>query len=336
MKLPVSKLLELVENSNLDYRKKNIIGKCPKCGNNEFGMSIENNHLFGCFRKKKCGFSGNIFTYLKHIGKLSQFLNDDDYYERGELNRSLIKKIGLDVNEIVLDKIPCDLPVGYKRIFESKYLSSRNFTEFDLYEVGDSKLDPRVRNNYVVFPVREDDKIVGWVARHHWDKKRIEKYNEEHKKLDTGRFISRFINSYSDFSTLLYGIDEITNNTKTIILVEGIMDKINVDRVLELHESEEVKCLATFKCAISPTQLFKLCLFTNLNSVILLYDGDVIKDIKKSGNMLESHFNNVKIGVCKGDKDPGEMNLDEITYIFNNLKDPLFFEKKYVHKRKFS
>ena len=67
MKLSIEILKSLLEEVHIDYSGENLYTKCPKCGFSEFGISTKENHLFGCFRLNKCGFKGNIFTFLKYI-----------------------------------------------------------------------------------------------------------------------------------------------------------------------------------------------------------------------------------------------------------------------------
>ena len=58
-------LLSKISNSYLVG--ENIMGDCPVCGHNEFGISIKSPHLWQCFRKNKCGVTGNIFTLLRYL-----------------------------------------------------------------------------------------------------------------------------------------------------------------------------------------------------------------------------------------------------------------------------
>ena len=53
MKLTIEQLQELFPGAKLDHRNKNLIAQCPSCGQWEFGISIDDNHQFGCYRKKK-------------------------------------------------------------------------------------------------------------------------------------------------------------------------------------------------------------------------------------------------------------------------------------------
>ena len=81
----------------------------------------------------------------------------------------------------------------------------------------------------------------------------IENYNKARPK---GHRYLRYQNSVdTDFGKMVYGIDECTENTHTLIGVEGITDKFNVDRLLGLYKQEEIKCGAFFGKKISPEQM---------------------------------------------------------------------------------
>ena len=70
MKLKLETLKSLFPNSFLDYHKENLMTQCPWCGISEFGISLKDNHTFNCFRKAKCGETGNIYKLLKKIDRV--------------------------------------------------------------------------------------------------------------------------------------------------------------------------------------------------------------------------------------------------------------------------
>ena len=67
------------------------------------------------------------------------------------------------------------------------------------------------------------------------------------------------------------------------------MIKLRLIKFLRLWDSEEIKCVCTFGKKISPEQSKKLRL-KGVTNVILLYDFDAIKDIKRYGLELENYF----------------------------------------------
>lgn len=331
MKLSYDKLESLLDSPKLDNRKKNFIAKCPYCGQSEWGISIyTENHPFNCYRKKACGRTGNIFTLLTELGRLDEFISSVQH-----VSHNLISKIGEQIQEpINLTINTITPPIGWKRVFDNEYLNNRKFSarEYQDYPVGVSKIDSRVGRNYITFLVKQFGEIKGYVGRHIWDKKRIDNYNKK-AKLEGKLQIQRYSNSpETDFSKLLYGYDEITLKTKLVILVEGIFDKIAIDRMLHLYQQDEIKCVATFKCHLSPEQSYLLQL-KGIRSIVLLYDGDVIREIKKTGYDCENLFENVKIAYLQ-DKDPDEMCLEELDETLSRLETPSEFSIGKVQKKK--
>ena len=126
----------------------------------------------------------------------------------------------------------------------------------------------------------------------------------------------------TDFGSLLFGFDEITNKTETVVLVEGIFDKIAVDKTLDLWNGEEIKCVCTFGKKISDVQIRKLK-SKGVSSVILLYDFDALKETKEYGLRLKSYFKTYITYTTR--KDIDECSRDEALEVFRNLRSPLSF-----------
>jgi ssDNA-binding Zn-finger/Zn-ribbon topoisomerase 1 len=329
LKLGIETLKTLIQGAELDRRRQNLRGICPKCGGNEFGMSLERGHRFGCYRLKKCGFTGNIYTLLSFLGKLNEFKQEEDFVEIKE-ERVVKKKIGITIEPT--QDIECKLPLGYKRIFSDSYLESRRWVEGDFYsyEVGRSKIDPDVGRDYVIFPIRIQGIVVGWVARHS-----VVLSKEERKLLEQqGQQLPlRYRNSNSDFSKLLYGIEEVTHNTHTIILCEGIFDKKNIDTELLLGNSEHIKCVCTFKCDISNEQLEQLTSRPSIQTIYLFYDSDVLNKIRVVSSLLEGLFTNVLVTLSTTGHDPGEMLIDEMSRCIEDSVSVYDFLSKNLQKK---
>lgn len=304
MRLSIEQLKGLVKGGHLDSRKENVRGICPKCNEDEFGISIKDNHRFGCYRQKKCGFKGNIFTLLQFLGKLNEFLRDEDsFYDRKP--GALVNKLGNQ--ELDLDANTITLPIGFKRVFQDEYLDSRGFESYDRFVVGRTKLDLDLLK-YIIFVIREQGEVKGWVGRHEWTKREIDEYNKTAE-----RKILRYKNSETDFSKLVEGFEDITENTTTLILVEGLFDKESVDRKMELPFQEDIKCCCTFKCQLSPQQLEKIkTRGKNITTIILFYDPDVLKKTLNLASELELKFPDVLVVDNETDKDPGDMNTTEL------------------------
>jgi DNA primase len=319
MKLEIEVLKSLIQNSSLDYRKKNIIGVCPYCGGDEFGVSISENHRFGCFRKKQCGATGNIFTLLKKLDRLDLLRN------KGVITLSSYTFVEnlIDQKLPVLDPLPeIKPPVGWRRVMIHPYLVQRGFSEqdFQYYEIGITKLDSKLRDR-VVFLIRQNNRIVATVARTIKSKEEIQIIEKT-----TGERYPRYRNSSTDFEQLLLGIDECTDKTDTVILVEGIMGKRNVDEKMELRKIDEVKCLCTFGAKLSETQLMLLHL-AGITNIVLLYDPDVIGYIKKYSARLVDEFESVKIGIIQDvTKDPADLTTEEMNDVLDKLRGVMDFQ----------
>jgi succinate dehydrogenase flavin-adding protein (antitoxin of CptAB toxin-antitoxin module)/predicted RNA-binding Zn-ribbon protein involved in translation (DUF1610 family) len=321
MKLTLDRLLELLPQARLDHRGKNLTGTCPVCGEAEFGISLEDGHRFGCYRLNKCGFRGNIFTLLKFLGKLDEVLQEKikNLPERISTTLPIITQQDLHIDD-------CPPPIGWRAVSSLPYLDERGFREQDYthYPVGITKLDPRLKNHYVVFLALQDSAIKGWVARRTQTKSEIEQINRirlQNKQPP----IARYLNSFSDFGKMCYGIDELSERTNTLIIVEGIFDKINVDRLMNLHCNFETKCIATYKATISHEQIYTIAnKAPNIVQVVLLYDSDVIRLIKESIATLQKHYS-VLVGY-HATKDPGDMNEDDLTKVLQTLEHPIEFK----------
>lgn len=326
-KFSQEKLMSLLEDlkPQLDRTGKNLIVDCPWCKHREAAVSInKDGNLFGCFRKKQCGEVGNIWRVLREIGKLGDFISNPDEFDISNINHLTLDLI-ISKKELILDVETCHPPLGWRQTFSDEYLDERNFTEYKQYPVGRTLMEPSVKKDYVIFLVLEDSELKAWVGRHVWPKSKIEQYNKDYElKHGIKNKIRRYRNTPGvDFAKLLYGIDEITIHTHTVILVEGIFDKIAIDRKMQLKNDESIKCVATFKGHVSDEQIAKLKL-KGINHIILLYDPDVIDKIKESSSRLEDLFD-IQIALSNNGKDPDEMTTDEFFECMSKLHRPSKF-----------
>lgn len=323
MKLSIEVLKSLIPNSSLDYRKKNIIGDCAYCGGHEFGISVENNHVFGCFRKSKCGETGNIYKLLKKLNRLDLLKEGDNITITSQ---SYLEDV-ISFKEQILEDLPeIQIPLGYKRVSSHPYLKERGFEEDDYnnYEVGVTRLNDKLQD-CIVFLIRQKERLVGYVARYTKSKEEIKEIEQK-----TGRRILRYRNSSTDFESLLYGINECTKNTDTVILVEGLFGKQNVDKQLQLRSQEYIKCLCTFGAKISLSQILLLHQ-AEIKNIILMFDPDVIDKIKQYGMRLVDEFDSVRIALIPyEDKDPADLIKSEILEVLGSLRDPFNFSLNIV------
>lgn len=318
MKLKLETLKSLFPNSFLDYHKENLMTQCPWCGISEFGISLKDNHTFNCFRKAKCGETGNIYKLLKKIDRVDLLgfdgIESIKYDER--LENIIEKKIESNI-DLSIETI--EPPLGWKRIYSNYYLENRDFDSFEKWEVGATKLFRKLKD-HVVLLIRDGGEIKGYVAR-------IAKAKEELREMEIqlDKKIPRYQNSKTDFTKLLGGYDEINEKTTTIILVEGAFGKEAVDRHLELDKQDEVKCCCTFGAKLSEEQIFKLQL-KGIKHIVLFFDIDVINKIKKYTMEYLNEFESVKIiHTSRPDVDPADLNKEELISIYNNKIDPIAF-----------
>lgn len=317
-KIDDADLRDLLINPKLN-RRGQYICDCPFCGKEKHFYISRQTQLWDC---KKCGEYGSIYKLLKQLDKT--YLLGGATVEIRETIQSLrsIVAESIEEDEVTLKELPViKMPVGWKvSVVSTKYLLGRGITPADCkrYNIGATDLY-RKYQNYVLIPIYDGGKIRGFLGRY------------GAKKVPSDRL--RYNNSVgTEFSELLFGYDEITENTTTVILVEGIFDKIAVDKVLHLWDNEGIKCVCTFGKKISPEQSKKLML-KGVTNVILLYDFDAIKDIKKYGLELENNFV-TSITYTSSKKDIDECTEQEALEVFTHLQKPREFNEDVIGKLK--
>lgn len=283
-----------------------IIDRCPYCSKELHFYVNRKTQLFDC---KKCGVTGSIYSLLKHLNKL-YLLGDktveveDEIKSIRQIKSEEIKKKDEDIKELPEKH----MPVGFKIVCD-KYLSGRGITKDDCnkYKIGKTKLSFKYQD-YILIPIYDGGKIRGFLGRYG------SKIVPEDKL--------RYKNSIdTDFSCLLYGYDDIIEGeTKTVIITEGVFDKISCDKKLRLYEDKTVRCVCTFGKKISETQINKL-LRKKVENIILSYDYDALKEIKHYGIELTKFFNSVSVAVSTNKKDIDECTVEEVLEVFSNMTD---------------
>lgn len=313
LKINDNDLLDILINPKLNTRGQYICD-CPFCGKEKHFYISKETQLFDC---KKCGENGSIYKLLKSLDK-TYLLQGATIEDREKL--SSIRETIEEQEQIELKQLPIiKMPVGWK-VFKKDlpYLKNRgiSISDCERYNIGRTTFFKKY-DKYVLIPVFDDNSIKGFVGR----------YSE--KKPPNGKL--RYNNSKGTvFSELLFGYDEIvTDKTVTVILVEGIFDKIAVDKTLNLWDDDLVKCCCTFGKKISPVQIEKL---KNklVYKVILLYDFDAIRDIRKFGIELEKYF--ITSITYTNKKDIDECSRKEALSVFDNLMRPREFNENIIEK----
>lgn len=317
MKLNQTQLEQLIKDTTLDHKGKNLNGRCPQCGEMEFGISLADNHLFNCYRKKKCGFSGNIYTLLKFLGRTKEFLSEREINVFKKLESNLIQQ-----EEVLVFDLPnIHPPILWKRVYEDQYLYERGFEQyqFEKFEVGRSRFSP----DYVTFLVRQNGEIKGYLSRSERSKEWIDQYNSIHKIP-----YPRYNNSESDFAKMLFGLDEIVPNvTQDVILVEGVFSKTKTDVNLGLDYQDQVKCVATFGAKLSAHQI-QLLKMKSVKRLIFWFEADVLNKIKPIIANAALHFD---IKACYlQDKDPNNLSSDEAFELLERAVGWFNFNTNYI------
>jgi len=294
-------LKELLAPLHPVKKGKNFTANCPVCGQREFGVSIyENDHPFGCFRKKACGVVGTIFKLARLIGKAHE-LSAGQYQQ---ISTSYVNHLQEVYEPFDLSIETIHLPLGFKLAPTHPYFKQRGLKDVEYYQPGISLIEPKLSRGYVILPIFRDRQLKATVGR-----------------LTLGNLpFNKYENTKTDFTKLLYGYDDLTLNTSTIILVEGPFDKLRVDQELELLKQDEVKCLCTFGAKLSKEQLVLLCEWPTIKQVYLLFDGDVIPIIKQKSQVLSLYFK-TKVCLCK-EKDPGDMDFFELENVLGTARSP--------------
>lgn len=282
-----------------------IIDRCPYCSKELHFYVNRKTQLFDC---KKCGVTGSIYSLLKHLNKLYLLGDktievDDEIKSIRQINQETEKKAE-EVKELPERR----MPVGFKIVCD-KYLKSRGITQDDCnkYKIGKTKLSFKYQD-YILIPIYDNGKVRGFLGRYG------NKIVPEDKL--------RYKNSIdTDFSCLLYGYDDIIEGeTKTVIITEGVFDKISCDKKLRLYEDKSVRCVCTFGKKISDMQIKKL-LNKGVENIILSYDYDALKEIKRYGIELTKFFYSVSVAVSTNKKDIDECTAEEVLEVFANVMD---------------
>ncbi len=332
-------LEKVLDEPFLNGKEDHYIANCPFCGKEEH-FFVNRNKAFqksdgrfiGCWDCKTCKQKGNIHKLLAKLNKL--YILDG---EPIDIHKQLENKLILgafseeELNLVMPDK---RLPIGFKRISQSEYLTERDFTkrEFDKYTIGETRISKKF-SEYVIISVEESRKCKGFLGRSKISKERIDKINRGYKAQGIRKKYLRYRNSINtEFSKLLLGYDEVMFTTDIVVLVEGFFDKVRVDQALRLDYDSEIKCCATFGSSVSDAQILKLQR-RGVTKVILVYDSDMVNVSKGYSYKLKENFEDVQVGYT-GEKDLGDSRHGEIISVFDNLRTPQEYSLSMVQKRK--
>ena len=166
-----------------DGRGYNIlVEECPVCHKTgyKFGIYIGPNtsrKSFGSSHCFKCGKNcRGIAETLKLFGREDLMPVETTSLEGKLLTITLDDEIDDELEEI-------EMPHGYKRCYSDKYLKSRGFSfyDYEYFECGTNrKMDYRL-SDYIIFPIIDNGRKVGYVSRFKYSKEYIDDYNMRHR-----------------------------------------------------------------------------------------------------------------------------------------------------------
>lgn len=302
-------LVSRLDDAHYDGLKKNILLRtCPfcGCGKSKFGIYIGpdmGRKTFGACHCFKCG------RGYRSLADTLTLLDCEDLIPKQTVDLESTATIGdfdLFVDEIDDNLVTVELPEGYKRSYDNRYLKDRGwvFDDYEYFEAGTNRGLERKYEDYVILPIRMNGDIVGFVARHTWSKDDIDNYNETH------RFkIRRYMNSTDNgFAKLLYNYDSIDKyKTDTVVLCEGVFDVVALTRKLELYDNKRIVPVCTFGKKVSEEQLYFLQQ-KGVRNVIFGYDSDARMTTAKIAQELEEYFDVLVADVPDNSKDWDEMS----------------------------
>lgn len=293
-------ILDLLSNPGKQDSKGNVRANCPWCGKPRFYINLKmEDYPFQCWRMDKCGAKGRVKDLLRKLNQ-TELLNSLKGINVDEQLHILILDNLIKKQEINLEIKPTELPLGFKRTYYDDYLNSRHFTNYNKYVVGYTNLISKYKD-YIIIGIQQQNEIKAFISRY----------------IGTDENKMRYLNSKSDFTKLICGYDDITDKTRTLIIVEGFFSKINVDRLLNLDNQEDVKCIATFGCKVSDEQL-ELLKLKNIETVILLYDDNIPKEVTKYFYKLNAAFTTFIAKIPYVGKDPGQFNEEQLNDVLIN------------------
>lgn len=306
--------------------KNLIVDTCPYCGHTggKYGIYIgkdtdrKKTFMAHCF---SCGHSTTTLEQLlTDIGRMDLMV-EETFDLNGDKNVNAFSFLDENDNEIDDELCVVDMPEDWKRTYHNKYLNKRGFEEddYERFPVGTTRNLNFKYDDYVIFPIIDHGDKVGYIARHTWDKQKIDEHNR--KARHNGKYqILRYKNSTeNDFVKLLYNYDSvIEDETDTVIIVEGVFDVIALTRKLNLYDNKQIAVVATFGKKISDTQIYKLQV-KGVNTVIIGYDGDAVAAIQKTGDTLSEYFDCYVADIEDASQDFDSMDFWDVydTFAYN-------------------
>lgn len=304
----------------MDGGRRNILVEhCPFCGHDGFkyGIYVGPDSGKKQFGASNCFHCGRGFRTLSETLKA---LGREDLIpkETAELDDDADDIHVFDDDEIDDHLVEISMPKGYKRCYRNAYLKSRgwNTDDYEYFPVGTNRGIEREYEDYVILEIREEGRVVGFVARSVLSKAEIDGHNSRHS-FKIRRYKNSDEKTGNGFSKMLYNFDAIVPmTTHAVILCEGPFDVVGLNRKLELYENRSIVPVATFGKKISQEQMFKLQ-SKGVEQVVIGYDNDAKETTARIAMELDKYFDVLVADIPDGvGKDWDEMDVEDIYDVF--------------------
>ena len=296
--------------------------QCNNCGTQEkFGILFTSDGgITHCF---KCSTSGSLYNFLVAIDRKDLIQFERNYSLQKQLSSLTESETPIDLTLSIKT-----LPLGYSRIYFDDYLEERGFEawQYNYYNVGTST--ERRLKDCIIFVIKNSkNEVIAWLSRSkfskEWHEQNLKDYKEGKADLKL-----RYTNSENtDFSKILLGENEITENTNTLILCEGLFDKANIDRCFNLRENKEMKAVVTFGNSLTNEQV-QILIKYGIENLIFAWDQGTISSTQHSTMKISKYFKSIKV-MQFNDKliDAGNADKSYLIDLFNNAVDYFYLYK---------
>ena len=257
---------------------------CPRCKQNKLGVRKDTG-FYWCWRKK-CGYKG--------------YVNPEDCVESSyiDINWDVLGDVdSVEVKVEVLPPLSLEDRSCMTLIYHHDYLRGRGFDTWDAayYPLALHKK----WSGFVFFLLQQHGRFVGYIGRN----TRESKY--------------RYFNMPGlKFNQLLYGDHLITSNT--VVLTEGIISAINVNRHLLSLGIYDITAVATCgsKVSLPQASLLRKCGIDNIYYWHEMDDMDGRVRYEKTGDRLAKEFNVFREEFYT--KDPGDLSQSEVSHLIDH------------------
>jgi DNA primase len=291
----VEKVMDYVENLLKEkgvyyrYSANDLVIRCLSPDHEDKNPSLKIDKVTGIFHCLSCGYSGNIFKYYG-------IFTNQSFIKVAKLKEKLkALKVSKDGLEYPNSWIP------YTNIFRG--ISKNTLTKFGAFYIPQEDKHFAGMEDRIIFPIKDiTGKVVMFLGRH-----TLSNGNPRYRNFPSGVTIPLFPASLEE-------------NSKSIILVEGMFDFLNCyDKGLT-----NVVCTFGTKTLQKDTREKLLAYKTQgVTKVYIMFDGDSAGDeaAKKLKPLVEACEFEVEIIELEPDTDPGELSEEYVHSI-----------KEYVNK----